>query len=80
MVALQTAAGTSRKKAFEGEYFWDGWLVSNAPLQWVLDTRPRQDTLALPYTALMRSVSFDAASKAVTKLPGKCVFGGISGE
>jgi hypothetical protein len=33
-----------------------------------------------PYTALMRSVSFDAASKAVTKLPGKCVFGGISGE
>jgi hypothetical protein len=33
-----------------------------------------------PYTALMRSVSFDAESKLVTKLPGKCVFGGISGE
>jgi NTE family protein len=30
----------------EGEYFWDGGLVSNTPLQWVLDTRPRQDTLA----------------------------------
>jgi hypothetical protein len=33
-----------------------------------------------PYTALMRSVTFDAASKPVTKLPGKCVLGGISGE
>jgi NTE family protein len=29
-----------------GEYFWDGGLVSNTPLQWVLDSRPRQDTLA----------------------------------
>jgi NTE family protein len=28
------------------EYFWDGGLVSNTPLQWVLDTWPRQDTLA----------------------------------
>jgi NTE family protein len=28
------------------EFFWDGGLVSNTPLQWVLDTRPRQDTLA----------------------------------
>jgi NTE family protein len=28
------------------EYFWDGGLVSNTPLQWVLDARPRQDTLA----------------------------------
>jgi len=30
-----------------GEYFWDGGLVSNTPLQWVLDSRPRRDTLAL---------------------------------
>ena len=30
----------------EGEHYWDGGLVSNTPLQWVLDTRPRQDTLA----------------------------------
>ena len=30
----------------DGEYFWDGGLVSNTPLQWVLDDRPRQDTLA----------------------------------
>lgn len=29
----------------EGEFYWDGGLVSNTPLQWVLDSRPRQDTL-----------------------------------
>ena len=31
----------------DGEYYWDGGLVSNTPLQWVLDSRPRQDTLAI---------------------------------
>ena len=30
----------------EGEYYWDGGLVSNTPLQWVLENGPRQDTLA----------------------------------
>ncbi len=30
----------------EGEYYWDGGLVSNTPLQWVVDSRERQDTLA----------------------------------
>jgi NTE family protein len=30
----------------EGEHYWDGGIVSNTPLQWVLDGRPRQDTLA----------------------------------
>ena len=30
----------------DGEYYWDGGLVSNTPLQWVLDSRPRKDTLA----------------------------------
>ena len=30
----------------DGEYYWDGGLVSNTPLQWVLDARPRRDTLA----------------------------------
>jgi NTE family protein len=29
------------------EYFWDGGLISNTPLEWVLDSRPRRDTLAL---------------------------------
>jgi NTE family protein len=32
--------------AVGSEYFWDGGLVSNTPLQWVLESRPRQDTLA----------------------------------
>jgi NTE family protein len=30
----------------EGEYYWDGGLVSNTPLQWVLESEKRQDTLA----------------------------------
>jgi NTE family protein len=29
----------------DGEYYWDGGLVSNTPLEWVLDSVPRQDTL-----------------------------------
>jgi NTE family protein len=30
----------------EGERYWDGGLVSNTPLQWVLQYGPRRDTLA----------------------------------
>jgi NTE family protein len=30
----------------EGEHYWDGGLVSNTPLQWVVETEPRLDTLA----------------------------------
>jgi NTE family protein len=30
----------------DGEDYWDGGLVSNTPLQWVLDQQPRRDTLA----------------------------------
>jgi NTE family protein len=30
----------------EGERYWDGGIVSNTPLQWVVDTMPRRDTLA----------------------------------
>jgi NTE family protein len=30
----------------DGEYYWDGGIVSNTPLQWVLDALPREDTLA----------------------------------
>jgi len=29
----------------DGEFYWDGGLVSNTPLNWVLDTLPRADTL-----------------------------------
>jgi NTE family protein len=30
----------------DGEDYWDGGLVSNTPLQWVMESSPRQDTLA----------------------------------
>jgi NTE family protein len=30
----------------EGERYWDGGLVSNTPLQWVVDAEPRRNTLA----------------------------------
>lgn len=30
----------------DGEYYWDGGVVSNTPLQWVFDAKPRMDTLA----------------------------------
>jgi NTE family protein len=30
----------------DGEHYWDGGLVSNTPLQWVLESRSRKDTLA----------------------------------
>jgi NTE family protein len=30
----------------DGEYYWDGGLVSNTPLQWVLKSRPGKNTLA----------------------------------
>jgi hypothetical protein len=30
----------------EGEFYWDGGLISNTPLQFVVEQGPRQDTLA----------------------------------
>ena len=30
----------------DGEHYWDGGLVSNTPLQWVVNSLPRRDTLA----------------------------------
>src|SRR5580700_5812911 len=30
----------------EGEHYWDGGLVSNTPLQWIVDSHPHLDTLA----------------------------------
>jgi NTE family protein len=30
----------------EGQHYWDGGLISNTPLQWVVETEPRRDTLA----------------------------------
>jgi NTE family protein len=30
----------------DGEFYWDGGILSNTPLEWVLNARPREDTLA----------------------------------
>jgi NTE family protein len=30
----------------DGEFYWDGGLISNTPLRWVVEAGPRQDTLA----------------------------------
>jgi NTE family protein len=30
----------------DSDYYWDGGLISNTPLQWALEFGPRQDTLA----------------------------------
>jgi len=30
----------------DGEHYWDGGLISNTPLQWVVEHRSHQDTLA----------------------------------
>jgi NTE family protein len=30
----------------EGQFYWDGGLVSNTPLQWLAQSRPQRDTLA----------------------------------
>jgi len=30
----------------DGEHYWDGGIVSNTPLNWVLESVPRRDTLA----------------------------------
>jgi NTE family protein len=30
----------------DGEHYWDGGLVSNTPLQWIVDSQPHLDTLA----------------------------------
>jgi NTE family protein len=29
-----------------GEFYWDGGLISNTPLQWLAESEPRRDTLA----------------------------------
>ena len=44
----------------EGEHYWDGGLVSNTPLEWVVESVPRQDTLGLPGRSLERTRRFPA--------------------
>jgi predicted acylesterase/phospholipase RssA len=44
----------------EGEYYWDGGLISNTPLQWVVDSEPRRDTLAFQVEPLECARRFPA--------------------
>jgi NTE family protein len=30
----------------DGEFYWDGGLISNTPLRWVVESQPQRDTLA----------------------------------
>ena len=30
----------------DGEHYWDGGLILNTPLRWVVDSEPHRDTLA----------------------------------
>lgn len=66
----------------QGEHYWDGGLVSNTPLQWVLSGKPRQDTLAfqidlwsasgnLPHTLMeselrQKEIRFSSRTRAAT--------------
>ena len=67
----------------EGEYYWDGGLVSNTPLATVLEDEPRRDTLAfqvdlwsavgpLPRNLLdveerVKDIRFSSRTRAVTR-------------
>src|SRR5208337_826145 len=42
----------------DGELYWDGGLVSNTPLRWVLDSTPRKDTLAFQIDIWSRQGEF----------------------
>ena len=47
----------------DGEQYWDGGLVSNTPLQWVIESDPRrQDTLAFQVDLWSSQGSFRATS------------------
>jgi NTE family protein len=41
----------------EGEHYWDGGLISNTPLQWVVEYGPRQDMLAFQVDLWSASVA-----------------------
>jgi len=50
----------------DGEHYWDGGLVSNTPLQWVLECADRQDTLAF-------QVDLWSARGAVPRTPAEVI-------
>src|SRR3546814_15385564 len=66
----------------DGEYYWDGGMVSNTPLSRVLNSEPRRDTLTfqvdlwsakgrLPYDLLevasrQKDIQYSSRTRAVT--------------
>jgi NTE family protein len=48
----------------DGEFYWDGGLVSNTPLDWVLSSQSRLDTLVL--AVRMKEVQFSSRTRAAT--------------
>lgn len=71
----------------DGEFYWDGGLVSNTPLSYVLDARPRRNTLAfqvdlwsaqgtLPENVYdvedrIKDIQYSSRTRAMTDLMGK---------
>ncbi len=43
---MPAAGGKRLDVEIDGEFYWDGGLVSNTPWQWVVDGETCQDTLA----------------------------------
>jgi hypothetical protein len=56
----------TRRSGIDGAYYWDGCLVFNTPLQWVLDSRPRLDSLIFQIDCGARTVSCRAISAKPT--------------
>ena len=50
----------------DGEHYWDGGLISNTPLQWVLQFGPRQDTLAFEVDLWSATGDFPQSMAEVT--------------
>ena len=57
----------------EGEHYWDGGIVTNTPLQWLLDRRRPLDTLRSRWTCGARMASCHAVWRKC--LPVKRKFG-----
>ena len=51
----------------DGEYYWDGGVVSNTPLQWVLEARPQPGHARLPGRPVERARGAAARSRATPK-------------
>jgi len=51
----------------DGEFYWDGGLVSNTPLQYILETLPRHSTLAFQVDVFSSQGELPSSLDAVTE-------------